>query len=260
MEKRVRFTLDRDVPVTTRHARHGILDGETVFETESLWSADRGKAHSLSAVRLLPPCLPSNIVCVGRNYGAHAKELGNPVPDEPIIFLKPTSSLIGPGDAIVYPALSQSLSYEGELGVVIGRTARRVKAADAPDYILGFTCVNDVTARDLQKKDGQWARAKGFDTFCPVGPWIVPRDAVDLGAARVQTTLDGEVKQDGPVSDMLFPVPVILEYVTAFMTLEPGDLIATGTPPGVGPMLPGQRVRVEVTGIGGLENPVVRQG
>jgi 2-keto-4-pentenoate hydratase/2-oxohepta-3-ene-1,7-dioic acid hydratase in catechol pathway len=201
---------------------------------------------------------PSKIVCVGRNYVEHAKELGNEVPKEPLIFLKPPSSLIGNGEAIVYPSLSENVHFEGELGVIISKRAKHVKAADAHDYILGYTCVNDVTARDLQRKDGQWTRGKGFDTFCSVGPRIVPRDELDLSKVRVRTSLNGVVKQDAPVTDLIFPVDVIIEYVTQFMTLEPGDLIATGTPPGVGPMQPGDTVQVDIEGIGTLHNPVIR--
>ncbi|RPI11658.1 MAG: FAA hydrolase family protein, partial [Acidobacteriales bacterium] len=166
---------------------------------------------------------------------------------------------VASGEPIVYPAISEFLSYEGELGVVIGQRARRVKAADVDQYIFGYTCVNDVTARDLQKKDGQWSRAKGFDTFCPVGPWIVPRAEVDMERLRIRTLVDGEVKQDAPIHDMIFPVPVLIEHITRFMTLEPGDLIATGTPPGVGSMVAGNVVRVEIEGVGVLVNPVVRE-
>jgi 2-keto-4-pentenoate hydratase/2-oxohepta-3-ene-1,7-dioic acid hydratase in catechol pathway len=201
---------------------------------------------------------PSKIVCVGRNYVEHAKELGNEVPKEPLIFLKPPSSLIENGEAIVYPSISENLHFEGELGLIIGKRAKHVKAADAFDYILGYTCVNDVTARDLQRKDGQWTRGKGCDTFCPVGPRMVGRDELDLSKVRVRTLLNGVVKQDAPVTDLIFPVDVIIEYVTQFMTLEPGDLIATGTPPGVGPMQPGDTVQVEIEGIGILQNPVIR--
>lgn len=201
---------------------------------------------------------PSKIVCVGRNYVEHAKELGNEVPKEPLIFLKPPSSLISNGEAIVYPAITENLHYEGELGIVIGKRAKHVKAADAFDYIEGYTCVNDVTARDLQRKDGQWTRGKGCDTFCPAGPRVVPRGELDLAKLRVRLLLNGVVKQDAPVTDLIFPVDVIIEYVTQFMTLEPGDLIATGTPPGVGPMQPGDVVQVEIEGIGVLQNPVVR--
>ncbi len=209
--------------------------------------------------RLLPTCRPSKIVCVGRNYLEHARELGNPPPAEPIVFLKPPSSLIASGEPIVYPAISEFVSFEAELGVVIGRRARRVKARDAGQYIHGYTCVNDITARDLQKKDAQWTRAKGFDTFCPAGPWIVPQDQVDLERVRIRCLVDGEAKQDASLSDMIFPVPVLVEYITGFMTLEPGDLIATGTPPGVGPLQVGSTVRVEIEGIGAIENPVVRE-
>ena len=202
---------------------------------------------------------PSKIVCVGRNYVEHAKELGNEVPKEPLIFLKPPSSLIANGEAIVYPAITENLHFEGELGIVIGKRAKHVKAADAFDYIYGYTCVNDVTARDLQRKDGQWTRGKGCDTFCPTGPRVVPRDEMDLAKVRVRTLLNGVVKQDAPITDLIFSVDVIIEYVTQFMTLEPGDLIATGTPSGVGPMQPGDTVQVEIEGIGILQNPVIRR-
>lgn len=209
-----------------------------------------------SGARLLPPCSPSKIVCVGRNYVEHARELGNQVPEEPLIFLKPPSALIGDSDAIVYPAISKAVHFEGELGVIIGKRAKQVPRAEAFDYVLGYTCVNDVTARDIQKKDVQFTRGKGFDTFCPVGPWMVPREEVDLEQVRVRTTLDGEVKQDAPVTDMIFSIDVIIAFVTQCMTLEPGDLIATGTPPGVGPMFPGSTIQVEVTGVGVLQNSV----
>jgi 2-keto-4-pentenoate hydratase/2-oxohepta-3-ene-1,7-dioic acid hydratase in catechol pathway len=208
--------------------------------------------------RLLPSCSPTKIVCVGRNYVDHAKELGNPVPAEPLIFLKPVSSLIGHGESIVYPAISQNVNFEGELGLIIGKRARHIARENAFDYIAGYTCLNDVTARDIQRKDVQFTRGKGFDTFCAVGPHMAPAADVDLSKLRVITRLDGEVKQDGPVTDMIFSVDAIIAFVTACMTLEPGDLIATGTPAGVGPMLPGQTVEVEIPGIGILRNPVVQ--
>jgi 2-keto-4-pentenoate hydratase/2-oxohepta-3-ene-1,7-dioic acid hydratase in catechol pathway len=195
---------------------------------------------------------------VGRNYREHAAELGNAPPAEPLIFLKPVSALAAHGDAILYPPISARVDYEGELGVVVGRRARRVKREDAAEYVYGYTCVNDVTARDLQQKDGQWTRAKGFDTFCPVGPWIVPRDEVRFDELRVRTFLNGEKRQDASVREMIFPVDRIIEFVTEFMTLEPGDLIATGTPAGVGPMEAGAVVRVEIEGLGALENRVVK--
>lgn len=214
-------------------------------------------SNQQEAEQLLPAASPSKIVCVGRNYAEHAKELGNEVPKEPLIFLKPPSSLIGNGDAIIHPKLSQRVDFEGELGLIIGKAGRKIKRADAWDYVAGFTVVNDVTARDLQKKDGQWTRGKGYDTFCVAGPAFVPKSAVkDFNSLRVRTLLNGEVKQDAPITDLIFPVDVIIEYVSEFMSLEPGDLIATGTPPGVGPMEPGSTVRIEIDGIGILENPV----
>ena len=243
--KRIRYSLNRNIAPTTPDT------GEVLY----------GDLHQvdLASVRLLPPCAPTKIVCVGRNYGEHAKELGNEVPAEPLIFLKPPSSLIASGDPIVYPDLSQRVDYEGELGVVIGKAARNVPPDRAMEYVLGYTCVNDVTARDLQKKDGQWTRGKGFDTFCAVGPWLVAAEDLDLGRLRVRTLLDGDLKQDGQVRDMIFPVDAIIGYVSSFMTLEPGDLIATGTPSGVGPMNPGSTVSIEIEGIGVLQNPVVKQ-
>lgn len=209
--------------------------------------------------RILPPCWPSKIVCVGRNYSEHARELGNEVPSEPLLFLKPPSSLIADNDAIVYPRQSQNVHFEGELGVVIGKECRRITRGSAFDYVLGYTCLNDVTARDIQRKDVQFTRGKSFDTFCAVGPWMVPRDEFLLPEARICTRLDGEVKQDAPLTDMIFSVDAIIAYVAEHMTLLPGDLIATGTPPGVGPLTPGSVVEVEITGIGTLRNPVVRE-
>jgi 2-keto-4-pentenoate hydratase/2-oxohepta-3-ene-1,7-dioic acid hydratase in catechol pathway len=251
----VRFSLDRSAPPTAPDisgiVRRGRIEGNRIRD-------DAGGDHPLEGVRLLPPCAPSKIVCVGRNYFEHAQEFGNQPPPEPLIFLKPPSSLIADGDSIIYPALSERVDFEGELGVVIGRRARGVREAEALDHVFGYTIVNDVTARDLQRKDGQWTRGKGFDTFCPTGPWIVPGDEVSLDGLRVRTTLDGEVKQDAAVREMIFPVAVIIAYVTGFMTLEPGDLIATGTPSGVGPMQPGSVVTVEIDGIGALRNRVVR--
>ena len=221
----------------------------------------RGDLAKLPAgARLLPPCAPSKIVCVARNYSEHAKELGNQPPTDPLVFLKPPSSLIASGDAIVLPKASERVDHEGELGVVIGKRARNVTSADASSYILGYTCVNDVTARDFQKKDGQWTRGKGFDTFCAVGPCIVPREEVDFNSLRVRTLVDGDKKQDGSVTEMIFSVNDLIAYITAFMTLEPGDLIATGTPPGVGPLKAGAKVQVEIDGIGVLANTVVAEG
>jgi 2-keto-4-pentenoate hydratase/2-oxohepta-3-ene-1,7-dioic acid hydratase in catechol pathway len=230
------------------------------------WTSDhssdvqRGDFSQMPAgARLLPPCAPSKIVCVGRNYAEHAKEMGVEPPAEPTIFLKPPTSLLASGDAIVYPRLTKRLDFEGELGVVIARRAHKVKSADASAYILGYTPVNDVTARDLQRKDGQWTRGKGFDTFCPVGPYIVPRAEVDLASLRLRTFVNGEQKQEAAITEMIFSVNDIIEFISAFMTLEPGDLIATGTPSGVGPLEPGSKVRVEIEGVGVLENTVVAE-
>jgi 2-keto-4-pentenoate hydratase/2-oxohepta-3-ene-1,7-dioic acid hydratase in catechol pathway len=205
---------------------------------------------------LLAPVQPSKIVCVGRNYREHAAELGNEVPAEPLIFLKPPSSVIGPGESIVRPKISARVDHEAELGVVIGKRCRNLKAdEDVRPYILGYTCVNDVTARDLQKKDGQWTRGKGFDTFCPVGPVVV--DGLDPWAGvDVDGRVNGQVKQQGNTRDFIFSLDAIICYIAQVMTLLPGDLIATGTPSGVGPLVAGDKVEITVAGIGSLENLV----
>ncbi|MCL3836576.1 fumarylacetoacetate hydrolase family protein [Aeromicrobium duanguangcaii] len=215
-----------------------------------------GEKLPLEDVRLLAPVIPrSKVVCVGKNYVAHAAEMGGEVPQEPLIFLKPNTSVIGPGEPIFYPKQTQDLHFEGELAIVIGRICRNLTLEDAPKVIYGYTVANDVTARDLQSKDGQWARAKGFDTFCPLGPWI--ETDFDPSNVRVRTTLNGEIKQDGNTSNMVFDVPSILQYVTSFMTLLPGDVVLTGTPEGVGPMQAGDHVAVTIDGLGTLTNPVV---
>lgn len=203
---------------------------------------------------LLVPVLPTKIVCVGRNYADHAKELGNEAPSEPILFLKPPSALLAPGGTIVRPAVSQRVDFEAELAIVIGRVATNVPAARWRDYVRGFTCANDVTARDLQKRDVQFTRGKSFDTFCPIGPCI--EDEVDVSDVRITTRVNGDVRQDGRTSQMIFPPPFLLEFISAIMTLMPGDLILTGTPAGVGPMSAGETVEVEVEGIGVLRNAV----
>jgi 2-keto-4-pentenoate hydratase/2-oxohepta-3-ene-1,7-dioic acid hydratase in catechol pathway len=192
---------------------------------------------------------------VGRNYAAHAKELGNPTPDEnPIIFMKPSTSVIGPGKPIVRPPGAGRVDHESELAVVIGRSCKRATRERALEYVLGYTCLNDVTERSLQKADGQWTRAKGFDTFCPLGPAIATD--LDPGAAGVRCLVDGELRQQGDTSDMIFPVDRLIEFISGVMTLNPGDVIATGTPEGVGPLQAGQEVAVEVEGVGRLANPV----
>jgi 2-keto-4-pentenoate hydratase/2-oxohepta-3-ene-1,7-dioic acid hydratase in catechol pathway len=217
----------------------------------------------VSSTSLLIPVTPSKIVCVGRNYRDHAKELGNEVPAEPLLFFKPPSSLLAPGAEIVLPPASERVDFEGELAVVIARQARHLKRdQDLRPYIHGFTLANDVTARDLQKKDGQWARAKGFDTFCPVGPYLETSLDIDLSGAHpltIETHVNGELRQHGSTADFIFTLPILLEYITAAMTLEPGDLILTGTPAGVGPLAPGDTVEISVPGLGRLTNPVVAQ-
>ena len=213
-----------------------------------------GEVVALQDVHLLAPVLPSKVVCVGRNYAAHAAEFGMEVPEEPLLFLKPSTAVIGPNDPIRLLPVSRRIDYEGELAVVIGRLARDVLAEDAFKYILGYTCANDVTLRDLQKTDGQWARAKGFDGSCPLGPWI--ETDLDPNDATVRTRLNGEVRQQGSTSEMAFGVATLIEYITAFMTLLPGDALLTGTPEGVGPLAAGDVVEVEVEGVGTLRNEV----
>jgi 2-keto-4-pentenoate hydratase/2-oxohepta-3-ene-1,7-dioic acid hydratase in catechol pathway len=213
-----------------------------------------GARLPLSGVRLLAPCLPGKIVCVGRNYLAHAREMDNEPPKEPLLFFKPPSAVIGPGDDIVYPPQSSRVDYEGELAIVIGRRCRNVARGRALDVIRGYTILNDVTARDLQNTDGQWARAKGFDTFAPLGPCIA--DDVDPAKLRIRTSLNGDVRQDATTDGLIFDIPALIEFISAAFTLEPDDVIATGTPSGVGPMRRGDEVRVEIEGIGALVNRV----
>lgn len=215
--------------------------------------------HRLEDVRLLAPVLPrSKVVAIGKNYAAHAAEMGGEPPQEPLMFLKPNTSVVGPGDPIFYPPQTQDLHYEGELAVVIGRICRDVPPEQATDVIHGYTIANDVTARDLQRSDGQWTRAKGFDSFCPLGPWIEtdldPHDFAE--GRRVQTHLNGDLKQDGSTSDLIFDIPTLVAYVSSVMTLLPGDVILTGTPEGVGPMNVGDEVEVSISGLGSLTNKV----
>lgn len=208
------------------------------------------------SVQLLAPVLPTKVVCVGKNYVEHADEMGGEVPEEPLIFMKPATTVIGPNAPISHPALSQEVHHEAELAVVVGRLARNVRAEDASSYIFGYTAANDVTARDLQRRDGQWTRAKGFDSFCPLGP-AIETELDPLERLAVICRVNGEVTQAGFTSDMVFGVAEIFEYVTAVMTMLPGDVILTGTPSGVGPIVPGDLVEVEVDGVGTLANPVV---
>src|SRR6202521_3646103 len=217
----------------------------------------RIEAIPLAEATLLPRVRPSKIVCVGRNYREHAAELGHDVPKEPLIFFKPTSALLPPGGTVRRPKISQRVDHEGELGVVIGKTCYQPEVdVDNRQYILGYTCVNDVTARDLQNKDGQWTRAKGFDTFCPVGP-LVTDEINPWTGIGVETRVNGDVRQQGNTRDFIFSLGVIIRYISQAMTLLPGDLIATGTPKGVGPVVAGDVIEVSVEGVGTLRNPVV---
>jgi 2-keto-4-pentenoate hydratase/2-oxohepta-3-ene-1,7-dioic acid hydratase in catechol pathway len=213
-----------------------------------------GRAYEIGEVELLPPAEPSKVVCVGLNYVLHAKELKMDLPTEPIIFLKPSTAVIGPGADIVMPPSSNQVDYEGELAAVIGRRCRYVPAGEAEDYILGYSNFNDVTARDLQRRDGQWTRAKSFDTFAPLGPYVVEADPSSLA---IETRVNGRVGQSSNTSDLIFSIPELVEFISGIMTLLPGDVIASGTPPGVGSLSAGDVVEVEVEGLGVLRNPVV---
>ncbi len=236
----VRFMLDGIARGGSYSVENGIISGGEVLKLED--------------VLLMPPCQPTKIVCVGLNYVKHAQELKMKLPEEPILFLKPPSAVLATGGQIVYPPSSVQVDYEGELAVVIGKRCRNVTAKEAEKHILGYTCFNDVTARDLQRKDGQWTRAKSFDTFAPFGPWITRIDPSDVD---IQTRVNGKVVQNSNTSDLIFDVPRLVEFISTVMTLEPGDVIATGTPPGVGQLQKGDAVEVEIEGIGVLKNLVV---
>ncbi|MBN1234641.1 MAG: fumarylacetoacetate hydrolase family protein [Methanotrichaceae archaeon] len=236
----VRFMRDGVVRGGSYSVENGIISGGEVLRQED--------------VHLMPPCQPTKIVCVGLNYVKHAQELKMPLPEEPILFLKPPSAVLAPGRQIIYPPSSQQVDYEGELAVVIGKRCRNIPAEEAEKHILGYTCFNDVTARDLQKRDGQWTRAKSFDTFAPFGPWIAK---IDPSNADIETRVNGNVVQKSNTSDLIFDVPKLVQFISGVMTLEPGDVIATGTPPGVGQLQKGDAVEVEIEGIGVLKNTVV---
>jgi 2-keto-4-pentenoate hydratase/2-oxohepta-3-ene-1,7-dioic acid hydratase in catechol pathway len=254
----------------TRFARYrldtletwGRLAGETLARLSAApWegAVESGQVDALESVRLLAPALPTKIVCVGLNYRAHIAESQTVLPDaksadEPLLFLKPPSAVIGPGDAIRYPPGVTRLDPEAELAIVIGRRASRVSAEEAPGFVAGYTCFNDVSARNYQRSDGQWARAKGFDTFAPIGPWLV--SGVDPAALEVTCRVSGELRQRGHTRDLIFPVPELIRHISHIMTLEPGDVIATGTPAGVAPVQVGDRIEVAIDGIGVLENSV----
>ncbi len=235
----------------------GELEGGTVHQLTGIMGRRSGSTVMLSEVTLLAPCEPSIIVCVGRNYARHIREMGGDdrdLPTEPGLFLKGVNTVRGPGDAIPYPDWTNELHYEGELAVVISRALYRVSEEDALGYVLGYTCACDVTARDKQRSDLQWVRAKSADGFCPVGPWV--ETDLDPSALAVTTRVNGERKQDGSTRDLIFPIPRILSYISSFMTLGPGDLVLTGTPDGVGPLTVGDEVEIEVEGVGVLRNTV----
>jgi 2-keto-4-pentenoate hydratase/2-oxohepta-3-ene-1,7-dioic acid hydratase in catechol pathway len=240
---------------------YAVLDGEKLFP---LWEnpfsgiTETGETQILDEVTLLAPCEPTKIVALGLNYRDHAAEFGHPVPDEPLIFLKPSTAVIGPEADIIYPQMSRRVDYEAELAVIMGKTAHRVEEDKALDYVLGYTCFNDVTARDLQKKDGLFTRAKGFDTFAALGPWI-ETEIRDPDNVMVEAYLNGERRQHSSTSNMVFGVRRLISFISQVMTLLPGDVIATGTPSGIGPMRPGDVVEVKVEGIGTLRNRVLAE-
>ncbi len=249
--KIVRFAADNKV-------RYGILEGESIQAVEGKpyrHLALTDHYYKLGEVRLLAPCAPSKIVALGLNYRNHAAEVKAPLPDAPLIFLKPSTAVIGPEDNIIYPSSSARVDYEGELGVVIKKPVWRVSTEKALDYVLGYTCFNDVTARDLQRHDSQWTRAKGFDTFAAIGPCI--ETELDHGNADLETYLNGERKQYTNTSDLIYSVPELIAFISSVMTLLPGDIIATGTPSGIGPMYPGDTVEIKIGAIGTLRNHVV---
>jgi 2-keto-4-pentenoate hydratase/2-oxohepta-3-ene-1,7-dioic acid hydratase in catechol pathway len=242
---------------------YGILEGEKI---KVLWNTPyggglentTGEFVSLPEVTLLAPCEPSKIIALGLNYLDHAAEFGHAVPAEPLIFMKPSTAIIGPEDDIVYPKMARRVDYEAELAVVIGRACRQVREESFRDYVLGYTCFNDVTARDLQKKDGQFTRSKSFDTFAPLGPWI-ETELPDPDNVTVEAYLNGERRQHSSTGNMVFPVPTLVAFISRIMTLLPGDVIATGTPSGIGPMQAGDVVEIRVEGIGTLRNRVVAE-
>jgi 2-keto-4-pentenoate hydratase/2-oxohepta-3-ene-1,7-dioic acid hydratase in catechol pathway len=251
--------LDRSDHQIHPEIRNGMIEGNEVHEIlGDLWGRRERASRSwqLNSVKLLPPSTPSKIVCIGRNYLEHAKEMNNEAPKEPLIFLKPPSSVIAPDEPIVIPSISKRVDYEGELAAIVGRRCRHLQPDESiSPYILGYTCLNDVTARDLQRLDGQFTRGKGFDTFCPLGPVI--ETSLDLDGATVETFVNGIRKQHGHTSEMIFSLDVIIRYIAQVMTLEPGDVIATGTPSGVGSLAAGDVVEVSVSGVGTLRNSVI---
>ncbi len=239
--------------------RYGVLHGKEIHFLEDLDDLEEiGPAVDLNHIRLLAPCQPSKIIAMGLNYYSHAKEMGHKIPNSPLTFLKPSTAVIGPEANIIYPSISSRVDYEGELAVVIAKTAWRVPKNKVSEYILGYTCFNDITARDLQQTDNQWTRAKGFDTFAAIGPWI--ETELDPSNLSIETFLNGQIKQRGNTSDLIYTVAEIVNFISHVMTLLPGDVIATGTPAGIGPMQPGDKVEVRISGIGTLRNYVIANG
>ncbi|MFC1984399.1 fumarylacetoacetate hydrolase family protein [Chloroflexota bacterium] len=250
--KIVRFVVDKKI-------KYGILDSGLIQGIEDKpyhHIKPSGRYYQLGEVKLLPPCLPSKIVALGLNYRAHAEETKMPLPNAPLIFLKPSTAVIGPEDNITYPSASHRVEYEGELGVVIKKPVWRVSIEDALDYVLGYTCFNDVTARDLQSSDGQWTRAKGFNTFAAIGPCI--ETELDPGNATLETYLNGKLKQHTNTDDLIYSVPELINFISNVMTLLTGDIIATGTPKGIGPMYPGDTIEIKIEPIGTLRNYVAK--
>jgi len=251
---------EKYVRITTPNGEKFGRENENIIELLSAppWDDKAevcGKINKTEA-KLIAPCNPGKVICLGINYKAHSDEFGHTLPEDPLIFMKAPSSVIGPDEAIIYPPYwANRVDYEAELAIVVGKKAKCVKKENASSFIIGYTCLNDVTARDLQRKDGQWIRAKSFDTFCPIGPAIVTN--LDPSSLNIRSYVNGELRQNSNTSFMIFDVPAIFEFVSHVMTLEPGDIIATGTPEGIGPLTPGDIVEVEVEGIGRLKNPVV---
>jgi 2-keto-4-pentenoate hydratase/2-oxohepta-3-ene-1,7-dioic acid hydratase in catechol pathway len=252
---------------TGSKARYGVIQNKIILSLAldpfSSFSAGQGmeydgKIFQLSEVRLLPPCLPSKIVCLGLNYHPHAQELDQTLPVCPLIFLKPSTPVIGPDDAIVMPKNWIRVDYEGELGIIIGKTAKNVSLSDARNFILGYTCVNDVTERQIQKNDGQWTRSKGFDTFAPIGPWI--ETEIDPDDLKLETFLNGALCQSGRTIELIFGIDKLVSFISEVMTLLPGDIISSGTPAGIGPMKAGDIVEIKIEKIGTLRNRVIDSG
>lgn len=245
--------------VYANQIRYGLVEGKEIVLMDGTPYEDYRLTQErigIEQVKLLSPCEPSKIICVGLNYADHAKEFGNrPLPQEPVLFMKPPSSIIAHGEAIVYPAISRHVDYEAELAVVIKEKTRKVTVREARQRILGYTCGNDVTARDLQRKDGQWTRGKSFDTFCPLGPWIV--DRINPAGVEIQLLVNNEIRQNSNTSHMIFPVDYLVSFISQVMTLLPGDVIMTGTPSGVGPIKPGDNIMIRINGVGNLSNTVI---